>query len=83
MQKGQDARGRSGTGSHSDATWSLHARIPQPAREAADVALHHADQVHFFNAGSTVVADYSGQAKQQKGQRAAAAQQLKPLVHQV
>ncbi len=55
---------------------SLHELAPQPARDAAQVALHDADHVHVLYAGATAVADNSGQAKQQGRQGAAAAQQL-------
>jgi len=61
----------------------LHALAPQPARDAAQVALHDADHVRALNAGATVVVDNRGQAKQQGRQRAAAAQQLQPLLAQV
>jgi uncharacterized protein YpmB len=43
----------------------LHALAPQPARDAAQVALHNADHVHVLNAGATVVVDNRGQAKEQ------------------
>jgi hypothetical protein len=56
---------------------------PKPARDAAEVALHDADHVHVLNAGATAVVDNSGQAKQQGRQRAAAAQQLQPLLAQM
>ena len=73
----------SATGSDSDAMRSLHALAPQPARDAAEVALHDADHVHVLNAGATAVVDNSGQAKQQGRQGAAAAQQLQPLLAQM
>ena len=61
----------------------LHALAPHPARDATKVALRDADHVHVLNAGATAVVDNSGQAKQQGRQRAAAAQQLQPLLAQV
>ena len=62
---------------------SLHALAPQPAGDAVQVATHDADRVHVLNAGVTAVVDNSGQAKQEGRQRAAAAQQLQPLLAQV
>ncbi len=64
-------------------TTMLNMKIPHPARDTAEVALHDAHHVHVLNAGATAVVDNSGQAKQQGRQRAAAAQQLQPLVAQV
>ena len=64
-------------------TTMLNMNIPQPARAAAQVALHDAGHVHVLNAGATTVVDNSGQAKQQGRQGAAAAQQLQPLLAQV
>ena len=57
--------------------------VPKLERGAAEVALHDADHVYVLNAGATAVVDNSGQAQQQGRQRAAAAQQLQPLVEQV
>ena len=54
-----------GSATGSDAERSLHALAPQPARDAAEVALHDADHVHVLNAGATAAVDNSGQAKQQ------------------
>ena len=56
----------------------LHALAPQPARDDTEVALHD-----VLIAGTTAAVDNSGQAKQQGRQRAAAAQQLQPLLAQV
>jgi hypothetical protein len=56
---------------------------PKSVHDAAEVALHDADQMHVLNAGATAVVDNSDQAKQQGRQWAAAAQQLQPFVAQV
>jgi hypothetical protein len=60
---------------------ALHA--PKPVNDAAQVALHDADQIHVLNARATTVVDKIGQAKQQGRQRAAAAQHLQPFVAKV
>ena len=52
---------------------------PKPVRDAAEVALDGADDVSLLCAGTSTVVDNSGQADQQGGQVAAAAQQLQPL----
>ena len=70
-------------GRYSDVMRSLHALAPQPAGDAVQVATHDADRVHVLNAGVTAVVDNSGQAKQEGRQRAAAAQQLQPLLAKV
>ena len=48
-------------------------------RDAAEVALDGADDVSVLCAGATAAVDNSGEADQQGGQGAAAAQQLQPL----
>ena len=48
-------------------------------RDAAEVALDGADDVSVLCAGAPAAVDNSGEADQQGGQGAAAAQQLQPL----
>ena len=52
---------------------------PKPVRDAAEVALDSADDVSVLCAGAPAAVDNSGEAEQQDGQGAAAAQQLQPL----
>ena len=52
---------------------------PKPVRDAAEVALDGADDVSVLCAGAPAAVDNSGEADQQGGQGAAAAQQLQPL----
>ena len=52
---------------------------PKPVRDAAEVALDGPDDVSVLCAGATAAVDNSGEAEQQGGQGAAAAQQLQPL----
>ena len=53
--------------------------VPKPVRDAAEVALDGADDVSVLCAGAPAAVDNSGEADQQGGQGAAAAQQLQPL----
>jgi hypothetical protein len=52
---------------------------PKPVRDAAEVALDGPDDVSVLCAGAPAAVDSSGEANQQGGQGAAAAQQLQPL----
>jgi hypothetical protein len=52
---------------------------PKPVRDAAEVALDGPDDVSVLCAGAPAGVDNSGEADQQGGQGAAAAQQLQPL----
>ncbi len=52
---------------------------PKSVRDAAQVALDGADDVYVLYAGATAAVDKIGEADQQGGQGAAAAQQLQPL----
>ncbi len=54
-------------------------RVPKPVRNAAEVALHVEDDAPVLCAGATAAVDNIGEAEQQDGQGAAAAQQLQPL----
>ncbi len=54
--------------------------MPTPVRDAAEVALHGLDDAPVLCAGARAAVDSSGEAEQQDGQGAAAAQQLHPLV---
>ncbi len=83
IRQRQEAGGSRATGCDSDEMQSLQTLVPQLERDAVQVALHDAQHVHVLYAGATAVVDNSGQAKQQGRQRAAAAQQLQPLVAQV
>lgn len=62
---------------------SLHALAPQPARNAAEAALHDADDVHVFNAGATAVVDNvarrSGRADRGQPQRSSCSRSLPRL----
>ncbi len=53
--------------------------MPKPVRDAAEVALHGLDNAAVLCAGASAAVDSSGEAEQQDGQGAAAAQQLQPL----
>jgi hypothetical protein len=53
--------------------------VPKSVSDAAEVALDGADDVSVLCAGVTAAVDNSGEADQQGGQGAAAAQQLQPL----
>ena len=53
--------------------------MPKPVRDAAEVAPDGADDVSVLCAGAPAAVDNSGEADQQGGQGAAAAQQLQEL----
>ena len=53
--------------------------VPKPVRDAAEVAFHGLDDAAVLCAGARAAVDSSGEAEQQDGQGAAAAQQLQPL----